>query len=85
MIDSVYYRCEVCGATYQNRHDCAKCENYHARLPENGAVESAYYLPKSSAELPYPVRIVAKFADGRRGLYEFCADVTTATGARAGQ
>ena len=36
MIESVYYRCEVCGATYQNRHDCAKCENYHARLPEKG-------------------------------------------------
>lgn len=77
MIETMTYRCEVCGTTYANRHDCAACENFHAKLPSNvSPVESASYLAKNAAGLPYPVRVVMRFADGRRALYDFIADVT---------
>lgn len=76
MIESTTYRCEVCGTVYANRHECTACENYHAKLPNNAPpVVSAHYLSKNAAGLPYPVRMVMRFADGRRAIYDFVADV----------
>lgn len=77
MIENVTYRCEVCGATYNTRPACAACENFHAKLPTNAnAIEGANYLARTAANLPFPVRLMVRFADGRKALYDFVADVT---------
>lgn len=71
MIESTLYRCEICGATYTSKHDCAACEAFHAKLLANSAIESAQYLAKNTAHSPYPSRIVIRFTDGRRACYDF--------------
>ncbi len=76
MIESTLYRCEICGATYTSRNDCAACEVFHAKLPTNNVIESAQYLPKNTARLPFPSRIVIRFTDGRRACYDFGGDMT---------
>ena len=62
MKEIVYYKCEACGAEYENQESALECERAHSVLT---TIVKKDYLRK----LKYPFRVTLKFGDEEEKEY----------------
>lgn len=60
------YMCEICNTQYAEKSEATECERYHVKPIK---IQPFKYIPKSMAQQPYPLTVIATFEDGKEIRY----------------
>ena len=60
------YMCEICNTQYTEKSKATECERYHVKPIK---IQPFKYIPKSMAQQPYPLTVIATFEDGKEIRY----------------